>query len=175
MRSILQMAYIFCNFFRYKGACLYMGNRAIKPRIFCSFPVVFLAFLWSTGLIYGVYLGGKDLSVVSLMRLYLFSQVSIVGLIFVLILPLLITIASVRYGGRIAIYIISMIQGVSIGYTLSAASATFGKSAWLVYILLFFSEFFLSIVLLWFLFRRANRPPSRNAAGMQMTHRPTTI
>lgn len=122
---------------------------------FCSLHVVFLAFLWSASLICGVYLGGKYQSVVFLMRLSPFYQVSIVGLIFVLILPVFIAIISTHCYGWIAIYIISLVRGIWSGCTLSITAAAFHTGAWLICLLVHFSEMILNLVLLWYLFRRA--------------------
>lgn len=130
-----------------------MNDSAFKQRKFCSFRVAFLAFLWIASLIYGVYLGGRELSVVSLMRLSAYSQVSIVGLCYSLILPLFISIVAIYRLGTIAIYSISAISGLIAGITLGAASAAFTESAWLVYPILLFSESLSNIIMLWFLYR----------------------
>lgn len=122
--------------------------------LFCSLRVVFLAFLWTVSLIYGVYIGVNNLPVVSLMRLVPFFQVSIVGLIFVIFLPLFISIVCAHYSLTIVIYIISLIKGFFTGYGLYLISAAFGDAAWLVRFFVCFSDATMNMVLLWFWYRQ---------------------
>lgn len=119
----------------------------------CILHVVILAFIFATSLIYGIFTSYRDLSVVVLMRLTLASEVSIVGLFVVLILPLLITIISVNYRCSIVIYILSMLKGFSIGYCTCGIALSYGSAGWLIDFLFFFSDFFATLILFWFWFR----------------------
>jgi len=123
-------------------------------RFYCSIRVVILAFFWTVSLICGVCISANDQSVVSLMRLLPYAQVSIVGLILVLFVPLLISIICVRFANLIVIYIISALKGFLLGYCLYGISAAFGDSGWLMRFLLFFSESCSTFVLLWFWVRQ---------------------
>lgn len=115
--------------------------------------VVILAFLWTTSLIYGVYTASRDLSVVVLMHLLPSGKVSIVGLFVVLFLPLLISIASVYYRKTIVIYILSMLKGFSAGYCIWGIASVYGSAGWLIDALYFFSDSFITVILLCFWFR----------------------
>ena len=122
---------------------------------FCILCIALLAFLWIAGLIYGVCAFRVHPSVVSLMRLSNCSQVSIVGLVFILVLPLLISVSAVSHFGKIAIYVITPIRALVLGYTLSITVATFSQSAWLIVLFLLFSDVSSNLIYLWFVFRRA--------------------
>ena len=119
----------------------------------CIFRVVFLAFFWTASLIYGVYFSAKDPSVVSLMRLLPYSQVSIVGLIVVSILPLLISIVFVYYRKPIVIYTILICKGFLSGYCIGGLALVYCSAGWIIDILLLFSDSCITLILLWFWYR----------------------
>lgn len=133
-----------------------MNRSTRKFRLSCSFNVIILAFFWTAALICGVYFAVKDPSVVFWMRLLSSSQVSIVGLGFVLFLPLLISIAAGYSGFPIAIYIISAAKGFLYGYCLAAISLTYSDACWLYRFFLLFSDSAMNVVLLWFWFKRVS-------------------
>lgn len=123
----------------------------------CSFRVVFLAFFWTASLIYGVYISAQDLSVVSLMRLLPYCQVSIVGLIAVSFLPLLITIVCAYYRKPIVIYSILVCKGFLSGYCIGGLASAYSSAGWLIDILLLFSDSCITVILFWFWYRHLIR------------------
>lgn len=116
----------------------------------CSFGAIILAFFWTVSLICGVCFSAKDLSVVVLMRLLPYSQVSIVGLFLVLFFPLLITILCFYFEKPIVFIVLLVIKGFFLGYFLYGMNAAFGDSGWLLRLLTAFSDSFMVFVLLWF-------------------------
>lgn len=123
----------------------------------CRFGAIILAFSWTVSLICGVCFSAKDLSVVVLMRLLPYSQVSIVGLIFVLLLPLLIAILCLFYAKPVVLNILFIIKGFFLGYFLYGVKVAFGDSGWLMRFLVSFSDSCMSLVLLWFGFRQIEK------------------
>lgn len=114
----------------------------------CISRAAFLAFLWTLSLICGGCVAANDPSVVVLMRLAPLCQVSIVGLVYVIFLPFLISFISIHRGQTIWIYILLGIKGFLNGYCLSGISLVYGDAGWLMCGLLLFSGFAVNVYLL---------------------------
>lgn len=122
----------------------------------CSFRVCFLAFLWVSCLVVGCFIASGDSFIVSLMRLAPGSEVSIVGLAVVLILPLLISVVGLYYQKPVVVYAFSSLKAFCSGYLLYAVSVAFGSASWLMRMLLLFSDIGITIIVLWLVFRHLN-------------------
>lgn len=81
------------------------------------------------------------------------SRLSIVGLFFLLTFPFLISAVLLRYTSPLALFPFVFIKAFSFGLCLCATAIAFGDAAWLVRLLLFFSDSVVTVFLLWFWLR----------------------
>lgn len=115
---------------------------------------VILIFTWVLGLCLGIGFGrGLPDSFSSLMRAAAFDRVSIVGLFTVLLVPFLISAFAVYFSAPAAILPVILFKAFSFGCSCSGIVHAFGSAAWLVRILLLFSDCVGTTVLLWFSLR----------------------
>lgn len=128
----------------------------IRHKHFCSFNVTFLALFWTVGLICGVCYAANNLSVVVLMRLAILKQVSIVGLLYVLVLPLLIAVICVYYSRPAVFYLLIALKAFFSSTCLYWVANAYGSAAWLVQILLLFSATVSNAILLWVGYKQAH-------------------
>lgn len=123
----------------------------IRFRLNCIRHVSILAFLWTAGLLIGLFIPFRFPMYVSLMRQAYACPVSIVGLIIILILPLL--IAGLACSARsVIIYLFISLKAFAQGAAISGSVIIYGSGAWLVHILFLFSDLFFNVVFLWFVF-----------------------
>ncbi len=119
---------------------------------------LFLGLLWTAGLPAG-YLMAKQLSetTFSVMRMAVMTPVSIVGLITVIFLPLLLSVAALSFSKPLLFIPFAFLKSFLYSFTVSAVMFAFDDAGWLVARLLLFSESLMSVVLLWFWFRNLHR------------------
>ena len=127
----------------------------IKHKFFCRFNILFLALIWTVGLICGVCYAANNLSVVVLMRLAISKQVSIVGLLYVLVLPLLIAAMCVYHSRPVVFYILIALEAFLSSSSLYWVANAYGSAAWLMQILLLFSKTISNAFLLWTGYKQA--------------------
>lgn len=113
------------------------------------FHAIFLALLWTVSLICGGFLAVNDPSVVFLMRSAPYSQVSIVGLIYAIFLPITVSLVFNRRFHRLWIYVLSALRAFLTGYILLGISYAYGDSGWLVCGLSLFSCTTVNILLVY--------------------------
>ena len=116
--------------------------------------IVYLAFIWIFGLIFGVNLSfaaGPDF--LSLMRGASGCSVSIVGLAFSVFLPFLLSAFAVYWNRPRFLYIISFVKAWSFTFAAYGICQAFGSAGWLVRFLVQFSDICLLCPLCWFLLR----------------------
>lgn len=117
-----------------------------------------LGLLWTVGLLAG-YFTARQLSetTYSAMRMAVRTPVSIVGLITVIFLPLLLSVAALIISKPVLFIPFAFFKSFLYSFTVSAVMFAFYDAGWLVTRLLVFSESVMSIVLLWFWFRNLHR------------------
>ena len=123
----------------------------------CNIRAVFLAFLWIASHICGVLVCCMNQSIVLLMRLAPFCQVTIVGLTLNIFLPLVIAFWCFYHAKMCVVYLLLVTRCFLSGVFLYAVSAVFGDSSWLVSILLFYSAGITNLILLWLFVFQQNR------------------
>ena len=128
----------------------------------CNFRAILLAFFWTVSLICGVCVAANDQSVVILMHLLPMCRVSIVGLMLTLVLPLVITILSGIYNKNYLLFMVAILRGFVFGYCLFGFSVLYSSSAWLMHILLCYSNCATSLVLLWLWFSQVTNMPQNS-------------
>lgn len=123
----------------------------------CNPAHSFLSFCWTGGLLSGIWLwysSGGSLS--SLMRSSLYGSVSIVRLVFILLLPFLLSAFAVLFSSRWLIYPIAFGKGVFFAFVSMGVFSCFGCAGWLIRLFLCFSEI-VSLPLLYWLWIRLLR------------------
>ena len=117
----------------------------------CRTPRTLLALFWAAGLLLGaIFSLSADTLLLPTMRTALFGSMSISGLLASLLLPLLFTAFAVYISQPILILLIAFLKAFLFSFTAMGLLMTFGASAWLIRILLMFSET-LTLPLLWWL------------------------
>ena len=119
----------------------------------CMIRVCFLAFLWISAMLAGVFVCSVDSKIHSLMLVAPSCSLSIVGVLIITILPLAISIAGLYTKKFAILYIIYIIKSFSSGYLLFAIARVYGSAGWIVHLLLLFSENVTSFLILWITFR----------------------
>lgn len=103
---------------------------------------LFLAFFWTAGWGFGSWFGSTaEEFVVALMRRACEGNVSIVSLLFVTLLPFLISTFVVLHNAVYLLLPLAFCKAFLISNICCAVAACFGSAGWLVGILLLFSEF----------------------------------
>ncbi len=127
---------------------------AFYDRLRCMSPTYSLAICWLTGLLSGVAYGYRtDQSSLLLMRIAAFSRMSIVGLLFVLYIPLIFSLFAIykkRPHWMIAVSFLKAFLFASCGAMLHVA---FGSAGWLVRLMLQFSDICALPFFYWFCIR----------------------
>lgn len=102
--------------------------------------VCFLAFLWCFCLSSGACFGSNsNIVLLHMMLESTFGFLSIVIAVLICLLPLAISILSIRFKRSILIYILASMRGFSIGYLLSVFLSLFRSAGWLICCLCFVS------------------------------------
>lgn len=108
---------------------------------FCRISHFVLAFLWCLSLGFGLLLAYTNQALtVSLMYTAPKCSVSIVGLFIILLFPLLLSAAAVKFSVHAVIYPIVFTEGIAFGYFLLGSILTFGSFGWLISLMLSFSS-----------------------------------
>lgn len=142
------MARFFCRIFTH------------NPR---KYSLLFLAFVWLMGLIFGIYyssFGGS--SYFSLMRSAACSPVSIVGLLSVALLPFLFSAFAVYTRSNFLLWMLCFIKGCLFAFVSMGVFAAYGNAGWLVRLLMMFSDL-LCLVFLWLCWIRCACTGFRNS------------
>jgi len=135
---------------------LYIVKTSPRSRRFlCRKYTVVLAFLWIAGLLCGAFFAGSaEDPYFALMRMGVFSRVSIVGLFVLIFFPLLLSALAVYFRLPAAIYLIAFAKAILFGYTMCATSIAFASAGWLIRFLYTFCDAVFILFLLWFWIRR---------------------
>lgn len=132
----------------------YARKPSVLPRFQRKGSIVILAFLWILGLVCGLYIvSAAGDSISSLMGAICYNRVSIVGLAAVLFLPLVITAIAAYFSAPALIYIFCSFKALCVGCCLYGVVLVFGYSAWLIRLLLFFSDSIIAVLILWLWYR----------------------
>ena len=124
--------------------------------------VFFLAFFWIFGILSGYHLWPVFQEHSSaLMIAAVASRVSIVGLLFVILVPGLLSATSVHFSKSWIIYLIACVKGTCFGFSVHALLYNYGSAAWLFYILVLFSDICMLIPLFLFWIRHVNGAKQR--------------
>ena len=116
----------------------------------CIFSIIVFTLLWALGLICGVVIAANDPSVVFLMRLTAHVQVSIVGLIYVSLLPLILCFYSSYRIQAIVFYILSTFKGLLFGYCIYGIALSYTSACWLMCLLLLFTGSLVNLCMICF-------------------------
>ena len=112
------------------------------PQIKCRGSVVLLFFLWSLGLVCGLYfISSAGDSVIYLFSNVSYSRSSILGLLAVIFVPVIISAIAIYLSVPALIYVYSVIKAFCYSCCLCSIAAAFGQSAWLIRFFLLFSAF----------------------------------
>ena len=118
-------------------------------------PAFFLLLLSGISLLLGTILAASaGTATVSWMRQALNSRLSIVCHLALQLLPFLFSAYAVNISGLWLLYLVCSLRMFSFAYIGSLIWLAFGAAAWLVRLLVLFSDVFLIPVLLWYGFRR---------------------
>lgn len=122
----------------------------------CRKSVFFLAFSWIAGIIAGSFLSPilSEYSV-PLMRMAVESRVSIIGLVVVILVPCLLSAIAVHLSKNWIIYLLSSVKGICFGFCIQVLLQCYGSAAWLLYILVLFSDICMLTPLFLFWIRHA--------------------
>lgn len=118
-----------------------------------NIAVWILAFLWAFGFVLGACISAGSFGNASMMRIAAQSNVSIAGSCVVVLLPLLLSVASVYFDMPFLILPLGLIKSFSFGYISTYTLHVFGDAAWLVRCLFLFSDIVMNMFMLWFWFR----------------------
>ena len=127
-----------------------------KNEILCRFNAIYLALFWLIGLICGVCYAACNQSVVVLMRLAIFYQVSIVGLVYVLYLPIIAAVLCVKRSCPVAFYTVASLTSFLFGCSLCWITYVYGTASWLIKVLLLFSESAVNILILYMGYQKSS-------------------
>ena len=120
-----------------------------EPAFSCRNPRWFLALSWVSGLLLGAILSASaGESIASLMRALVYGDMSIVGLLFVAILPFLITAIAVRFSNPVLLYSSVFCRAFLCSYVALGLLMTFRTAGWLLCLLCLFCDYF-RLPLLW--------------------------
>lgn len=116
----------------------------------CKESVVLLSFLWTLGLVCGLYF-------VSLLDGFLFDLIidasnnhpSILGILVVTALPIVITAIAAYCSAPLLIYALCIFKAFCFSVGLCGVAAVFGYSGWLIRLFLLFSDSCMAILLFW--------------------------
>jgi len=124
----------------------------------CRYAYCIILFIWVIGLSVGTqFCRGDPALVSSLMRAALESHVSIVGLFCVLFLPLMFSALAVYKSSPWLLLLTVAAKAICFGFAFTAVGYAFENAAWIVRILLLFSDFVGIVLLLWFSLRHSPR------------------
>ena len=131
-----------------------MVKYALKSRSLpvtqCKGSVILLAFLWTVGLVCGLYfISSSGEWVAELFSCVCGSRQSLLGLLAIICIPLIVSAISIYLPVPVLIYIYSVIKAFSFGCCLCGVAITFRQSSWLVRLLLLFSDTGLVVLMLW--------------------------
>lgn len=123
----------------------------------CRSSVWFLAFSWICGISAGLFLAScMHCDSASLMRALILERVSIVGLLIVLLLPYVLSVAAFYFSARALIYLIAAGKGICFSFCIYLLMAQFSTAGWLLCRLLFFSDFAILVPMFLFWIRCLN-------------------
>lgn len=125
-----------------------------NEKINCRLSVVFLAFCWLSGILFGFF-SSRLVSVYlsSLMCSLVCQRVSIVGMLIIFTFPLLLSVVLMHFSARFLLYIFVVFKAFCFSFTFSCIFLSFGSAGWLICFLAMFSNSVLAITLLWFWLR----------------------
>lgn len=116
----------------------------------CKGSVILLSFLWTIGLVCGLYfISSSGDYVTGLFACVSGSRQSVLGLLAVICVPLIISAISIYLPIPALVYVYAVIKAFSFGCCLCGIAITFGQSGWLVRLLLLFSDTCLVVMMLW--------------------------
>ena len=119
--------------------------------IFCRTPLFYLALVCCFALATGVCIAfGSQHVVSSMMYAATKCRSSIVGLGFVVLIPLLIAFSVTAFSVPGIIYFVAFIDCISSTFCFVSAICTFGTAGWLIFVLLSFSQTTLVVLRVWF-------------------------
>ncbi len=134
-----------------------VANNRIKHIYDCKMRMWILALTYFLGILFGVACAGSGFTISSLMRTAASSGVSIVHLLCRTVGPFLLSILALRYQKYWLLYVISFTKAFLFALCAFSLAIVFGRAAWLIHILLFFSESIITPVLFLFWFQHINR------------------
>ncbi len=120
----------------------------------CRNPVWILAFSWVCGILLGLFLASHmhgDFT--SLMRTVVISRVSIVGLLVMLLLPYVSSVAAVYFSRPAFLFLCAAGKGLCFSFCIYLIMAQFPSTGWMLCRLLLFSEFTVMIPMFLFWIR----------------------
>lgn len=121
-----------------------LTNRKLDNR------VVLLLLAWTCGFLSGLHIAAATFDTyASLMRAAADSRVSIVGLFAALTFPLILSTISVQLSAPLLFLPLSFAKAFGFAYCAYSAMYAFGDAGWLITFFLLFSDFGLSMILLW--------------------------
>lgn len=121
-----------------------LTNRRLDKRL------ILLLCAWVVGFVTGLHISAATFDTfTSLMRAAVSSRVSIFGLIAALIFPLILSTISVQLSAPLLFLPLSFTKAFGLAYCGYAIVHAFGDAGWLVAFFLLFTDFALSLLLLW--------------------------
>ncbi len=121
---------------------------------FCRKRYFLFSFVWCLSIGLGALLSIIMRTVtVSLMYIAPMCRVSIVGLVMILLFPLLLSAAAVKFSIPSILYLIAFLNGMSLGYFMLGLIIAFHSAGWLMGVLLGFSQLLNTILRLWFFYK----------------------
>lgn len=109
-----------------------------------------LIICWLAGLLIGfIYAKGHCTELYFLMRIAVAQRVSIVGIVFSLSFPLIISAIAIHLDSPLVLSILAFLKAFCFGCCCCAVVAAFGSSGWFIRWLLLFSDSCIVVVLLW--------------------------
>lgn len=136
----------------------------------CKQRQIILALCWSFGLLFGFLLSHTQTELdVSWMHGFLYSTVSIVSLLRVVLLPFLLSAFAVLLSAPALILPVSFCKAFLHGYAVYSLSRTFGVVGWVVSGVFLFSNWASVPVCYWYWHRALTQPPARMWCRFSLT------
>lgn len=153
--SLLTMQPLLINKRCWKGTVIMVTDFVLfAKRIWAKNSVCFLAFIWTFSVFAGIILGSKSVPYyTSLMLSAASGPMSIAGMFLIFILPLVISIISIRFKVSFLVLPLALIKGFFYGFLTVSVYSALGSAGWLICLLLLFSNSILIVLLLWFWFK----------------------
>lgn len=126
-----------------------------------------LIFVWILGQAIGFGLGSQvPFTVVSLMRLPGFGQVSIVWLLFSAIFPFLLSFFALRFSLRVLFVPLVFLKAYSFAYVICCIGIAFGNAGWLMQWLCCFTDTLCTVIFLWFITASVNQYKTQRSRSL---------